>query len=111
MGPYMDIYPAQMPIADSNYINYATFGTAPCRKFVVSYYQGPFLQCQFLRGVNFTSQIVLYELQRELEIYIGNKPSCSAWNGGLAIEGIQNATGSVGIPCPGRNETVLDCYR
>src|SRR6185436_8049043 len=38
-----------------------------------------------------------------IEIYIRNKPLCSSWNGGAAIEGIQNANGTVAYVVPGRN--------
>ncbi|MBS1625512.1 MAG: gliding motility-associated C-terminal domain-containing protein [Bacteroidetes bacterium] len=102
MGPYMDIYPGLLSIADSNYINYATFGTAPCRKFVVSYYQVPYFGCT---STLLTSQIVLYETTNVIEVYIGNKQQCTTWNSSLAIEGIQNATGTVAYPVPGRNVT------
>lgn len=106
MGPYMDIAPFLLSVQDSNYVNYATFGTAPCRKFVVSYYQVPFYNSGTCPNTNLTSQIVLYETTNVIEIYIGNKQSCAGWNGGLAIEGIQNATGSTGYPVPGRNNSV-----
>lgn len=99
-GPYMDIWPGQLSVADSNYINYATFGTAPCRKFVVSYYQVPFYGCT---SVLLTSQIVLYETTNVIEVYIGSKGTCTTWNGNMALEGIQDATGTVGYAVPGRN--------
>lgn len=99
-GPYMDIFPGQLSVVDSNYINYAVFGSAPCRKFVVSYYQVPFFGCT---STLLTSQIVLYETTNVIEIYIGDKGTCTTWNGNLALEGIQNATGTVGYAVPGRN--------
>ncbi len=106
MGPYMDIIPGELSPVDSNYVNYATIGTAPNRKFVISYYKVPFYNTGDCPGDNLTSQIVLYETSNVIDVYIASKTSCSMWNGGLAIEGIQNAAGTVGYPVPGRNNTV-----
>jgi gliding motility-associated-like protein len=107
MGPYMDIAPFLLAVPhDSNYINYATIGTAPCRKFVVSFYNVPFYNTGTCPGNLLTSQMVLYETTNVIEIYIGAKISCASWNSGLAIEGIQNANGTLGYPVPGRNNSV-----
>ncbi len=103
MGPYMDVAPFLLSVQDSNYVNYATFGSAPCRKFVVSYYQTPYYNSGTCPNTLLTSQIVLYETTNVIEVYIGNKAICTGWNNGLAIEGIQNATGTVAYPVPGRN--------
>jgi gliding motility-associated-like protein len=120
MGPYQDIDPSC-----GGSIKYQILGAYPCRIFVVSYnnipmYNGACLgfdpQCVGLSG---TSQIVLYETTNAIEIYIARKESCpdptNGWNGGLAIEGIQDATGATAYAVPGRNNTVWnvtnDAYR
>jgi gliding motility-associated-like protein len=112
MGPYMDIFPGLLPLTQANYINYVTLGSYPNRRFVVSYYRVPFYSCA---TTLLTSQIVLYETTNVIEIHIGSKPTCPAWNGGLAIEGIQDATGTNGYAVPGRNNSVWtatnDAYR
>jgi len=75
-------------------------GTAPCRYLVVSWYQVPMFSCNNLIA---TQQIVLYETTNIIDIFIQNKPNCSSWNGGYAIEGLNNATGTAGVIVPGRN--------
>jgi len=107
MGPYEDIDPAI-----SGYIYYNTLGVAPCRTFVVSFTNIPDYSCTSQIA---TSQIVLYETTNVIEVNIQKKPICSSWNGGLAIEGIQNAAGTVAYPVTGRNNTqwtaTNDAYR
>jgi gliding motility-associated-like protein len=107
-GPYHDIDPSQ-----GGTIKYQIIGTFPCRIFVVSYYDIPMYDDIFLIGScwgtdHATHQIVLYETTNAIEIYTQRKESCSGWNDGLAIEGIQNATGTVGFAVPGRNLTVYN---
>lgn len=108
MGVYEDIDPTNM-----GNIYYQISGTAPCRAFVISFHQIPYYGDP--NSVNTSScsnplfatyQIVLYETTNIIDIYIENKESCSGWNGGLAIEGIQNAAGSVATVVSGRNNTV-----
>jgi len=53
-----------------------------------------------------THQIVLYENTNVIEVYMLNKPTCSSWNDGNAVVGIQNSTGTVGYTAPGRNTSV-----
>src|SRR3990172_1427500 len=97
MGPWHDIDPA---VAGDIYYN--TYGTAPCRAFVISWNQVPMFSgvCNSLIA---TSQIVLYETTNIIDIYIQNKPLCPSWNSGAAIEGIQNAAGTAAVAVPGRN--------
>ncbi len=116
MGPWQDLDPTFQ-----GDIYYSIIGTYPCRQFVVSWYQVPMYgdpnssstgscTAQFQ-----TQQIVLYETTNVIDIYIENKGTCLGWNNGLAIEGIQDATGSVAYTVPGRNATVWtatnDAYR
>ncbi|MEW6469552.1 MAG: gliding motility-associated C-terminal domain-containing protein [Bacteroidota bacterium] len=95
MGPWHDIDPS---VGGSIY--WQVLGTAPCRTLVVSWTQVPMFSCNNL--IN-TQQTVLYETTNVIDVFIQNKPVCSSWNAGAAIEGIQNATGTVAYVVPGRN--------
>lgn len=81
-------------------INYAVLGSAPCRTFVVNYSTVPHYDCNNLRT---TQQIVLYETTNVIEVYIQSKPTCSSWNSGNAVIGIQNIDGTQALAPPGRN--------
>ncbi len=95
MAPYQDINPGA-----GGEIRYATYGVPPYRRFVVSYDEVPMFSCtDFL----FTNQMVLYESLNVIDINILNKPLCEPWNGGVAIEGIQNQDGTDAYAVPGRN--------
>lgn len=98
MAPYQDVNPN-----NGGSISYITIGQAPNRIFIVTFFEVPMFSCSSLC---FTNQIKLYETTNVIEIHIGNKPLCSTWNSGVAIEGIQNATGTVAYVVPGRNYPV-----
>lgn len=95
MAPWHDIDPS---IAGS--VRWATYGTAPCRVFVVTWNQCAMFSCSNLIA---TQQIALYETTNVIETYIQNKPTCASWNSGAAIHGIQNAAGTQATVVPGRN--------
>lgn len=99
MAPWHDIDPS---IAGS--VRWATYGTAPCRVFVVTWANCAMFSCNNLIA---TQQIAIYETTNVIETYIANKPTCSAWNSGAAIHGIQNATGTMATVVPGRNYPAL----
>lgn len=98
MGFYADICPGCATPGGT--IEGATIGTAPNRKYVVSFCDVPMFSCTTLRT---SFQIVLYETTNEIEVHITNAPNCPTWNGGFAIEGIQDATGTIAFAVPGRN--------
>lgn len=78
-------------------VRYATYGTAPCRQFVVSWNS----ICQFsCTSQQVSGQAVLYEGTNVIEIYLANRQPCT-W--GNACMGIQNENGTVGIAAPGYN--------
>lgn len=54
-------------------------------------------------SLNASSQLVLHENTNIIDVFIREKTTCSAWNGGAAIEGIQNATGTIAYTVAGRN--------
>ena len=98
MLAYQDIHPG-IPGAS---IQYQTIGTAPNRMFVALYANVYFYSCTNV--CNYLA-VVLFEGSNEIEMHIGNKPTCS-FNGGRAIQGIQNANGTSAVITPGRNSTV-----
>lgn len=94
-GAYHDIDPSL-----GGTIKWYLLGTAPCRIFVVSYNAVPQYSCT---NTSTTQMMVLYETTNAIDVYVSNKPVCGGWNGGRAIIGIQNKTGTAGIAAPGRN--------
>ena len=104
MGAYHDIDPSL-----GGDIYYHTTGVAPCRTFIVSYRDVPMFDSGLFGScsgtTNATHQIVLYETTNVIEIYIKDKESCSGWNDGLAVEGIQDSTQTIAYTVPGRNNT------
>lgn len=100
-GPYHDIDPQVCGDA-----RFAVLGTAPCRVFVVNYDN----ICQFsCNTIASTHQIVLYETTNVIEVYVEDKPTCAGWNGGNALIGIQNATGTAGYTPPNRQTGPWSC--
>jgi len=94
-GAYHDIDPS---VAGD--INYAVLGTAPCRTFVVNFSNTAHFSCTNLLT---TQQIVIYETTNAIEVYIEDKPTCTTWNSGNALIGIQNIGATQGIAPPARN--------
>jgi len=90
--PFFPTYPAN--------INYAVLGAAPCRTFVVNFSTVRHYSCNSLET---TQQIVLYETTNAIEVYIKDKPTCTSWNDGNAVIGLQNIDGTKGITPPNRN--------
>lgn len=107
---YVDLNPATSP--PGNKIEWRVEGTAPCRRFVVSYY----LQANYdLTGCPFnvatnngitTMQAVLYEGSGIIDVFYHSKPACLAYQGGLAIAGVQNWAQDQAVTPPGWNGTV-----
>ncbi len=95
MCPWEDLLPPQ-----GGSQLYATIGTAPNRIFVVSYCSVPMFSCI---TTPFTGCVLLYETTNVIETHFANKFLCANWNGGAAIHGIQNATGTVAYAVAGRN--------
>ncbi|MBL4587592.1 MAG: T9SS type A sorting domain-containing protein, partial [Flavobacteriales bacterium] len=114
LGPWQDINPAFNGSAGGGgRVSYATYGVPPYRRFVASYDTVPMFSCTQLE---FTNQIVIYESLNVIDINIANKPLYETWNGGAAIEGIQNQDGTEAYVIPGRNFPELwtaqyDSYR
>ena len=105
MGCYMDMNPSQInPITGQiGSIQYQTLGTAPNRKFVVLYQNINGFSCG--SECNYLS-IILFEGSNLVDVMIGRKMSCPAWNGNLAIQGVNSPSGATATITPGRNNTV-----
>ena len=99
-GVYHDMDSRVQPREDR--ISYKTLGDAPNRVFIISFeaYQ---YSCNNLLS---KSQIKLYESSNVIDILVDEKPVCSNWNGGRAVVGIQNKSGTIGVAPPGRNNGV-----
>ena len=97
MGPWQDWHPGV-----GGQIRYQVQGTAPCRKLVVSWINVPMFSCTNLTG---TFHIVIYESTNVIENHILNKPNCTSWAGGTAVQGLHNNGGTLAVPVPGRNST------
>jgi len=113
LTPYQDL--------DNTYqgnIYYEIGGVAPCRYFKASWYNMAMFgdsestatgNC--LEDDHQTQMVIFYETTNAIEIYIQQKDvpcddgGAGYWNGGLAIEGIQNAALTTFIGVPGRNAT------
>jgi hypothetical protein len=81
-------------------IIYQTTGVMPNRKFIVEFDSVAMYSCN---NLFFSGQVILSETTNEIEMDITQKALCPSWNGGNAIEGIQNATGTEAVVIPGRN--------
>lgn len=105
MGGYQDIDPSVNPLATRR-IEYNVFGTAPCRKFVISFVDIRLFSCTNLIQ---TSQIVLHESTGLIEVFLKDKPMCPTWpsgaGAGLGILGIQDETRTKFQAAPGKNCT------
>jgi hypothetical protein len=93
-APWQDINPSLGGV-----IRYATLGTAPNRRFVVSYENVPMFSCGTSSpSIYFTGQIKLFETSNNIEMHINNKGICPGWNSGTAIMGLTSYDGLTYIP-------------
>lgn len=100
-GIYHDIDPSVF-VPSGGLVRWYLLGEAPCRIFVVSFYNLAHYDCINLRS---THMMVFYETTNTIDVYVERKDLCTSWNGGRAIIGIQNTDGSQGYVAPGRNST------
>ena len=116
MGVFTDVYPVIAASPPDRKIEYRIEGTAPCRKFIASFYHvGMFGQGNYSTGgANCNSQspstfqIVLYESTGVIEVYIENKSCIANSNpgGGNAIMGVQNWARNAAVAAPGKNASI-----
>jgi hypothetical protein len=82
-------------------ISYSIVGAAPYRKFILMFINQPqYGPCSAQKS---TFQAILYETLNTIDVQIISKPSCTAWNNGMAVTGIVNETGTIALTPPGRN--------
>jgi len=94
-GPWCDVY-----IPAGGTIDYSMQGVAPFRNFAVTWCGTAMFSCttQWL-----TTQIILYESTGIAEVHIGHHTFCTSWNGGYAICGVKDPTGTIATTAPGRD--------
>lgn len=95
MFPFHDIYPS-----NGGTIKYQTLGTAPNRRFVLTFANVPYFSCT---SIYFSGQLKLYETSNNIEVHILNKPICATWNEGGAVLGLNNYSGTTSIIPAGYN--------
>ena len=98
----IDISIADGPNNTERLIAYEVFGVAPFRTFVANYNKVAHFGGSCHNNET-TQQIVLYETTNIIEVYLKEKPTCTSWNGGNAILGIQNIGATQAYFPPGRN--------
>ncbi len=93
-GPWCDIY-----IPAGGTITWSLDGVAPNRKFAVTYCHDAMYSCttQWI-----TTQIIIYETTNIAEVHIAHHTFCT-WNGGYAVCGVKDVTGSFATVAPGRD--------
>jgi len=89
MGVYHDI-DVTIPTSPDRRIEYTTAGTAPNRKWILTFYRIPLYDCP--SSFSNTSQIILNEGTGVIEVTVYEKESCATWNFGRAMIGIQDGT-------------------
>jgi len=101
MFPWQDTNPTAINGAGTTgVITYMVCGEAPNRVFIVDFFEVGMFSCA---GMSFTNQLKLFETSNRIEMHITNKPLCAGWNGGAAIQGLENIDGTQGDIVPGRN--------
>ena len=103
MAPYHDLDPNNSIL--SQQIKYDVVGTAPYRKWILSYYNEPLYTTACLNLNTNTQQIVLYETLGIVEIFVFDKEICNNWNAGRAMIGMQDFNKTSSIMAPGRQAT------
>lgn len=101
---YRDIYPSTSDynaVTGDGGIFQGVLGEYPCRSYVLSFNNIKLYSCTSIR--TFTSMIVLYEGTNIIDIYLRDAPTCTSWNSGNGVIGLQNSNGMMGITPPGRN--------
>ncbi len=100
MGAYLDINPIITTGHPNRKIEYRLEGVAPARRLIVSYNDIGLFSCN---SSTVNEQIVIYEGTGIVEVHIKDKPTCTAWNNGNAIIGMQNWERNKFVAEPGFN--------
>ena len=106
MGAYSDFDPSAAASPLDKKIEWRIEGTAPCRRFIVSFYKiGTYGSNTCGLASPNTFQIVIYESTGLIDLFIENISCKSSTNSGKAILGIQDWTRTKAIFEPTRNAT------
>ena len=97
-GPFCD-----MDIVFGGNVTYFVTGTAPNRIFGANFCHDAMYSSSSCPGQWTTTQMLLYETSNNIDVHLQSKTICTAWNGGKAIIGVQNATGTTSTVAPGRD--------
>lgn len=104
MGAYSDLDPRTVASPTNRKIQWDVFGTAPCRKFVVSYYRvGVYGNNGCGQATPNTFQMVIHESTGIVEVFTEQKACSSSTNAGRGILGMQNYNRNLAIWAPGKN--------
>lgn len=107
MANYTDLDPRTSASPLDRKIQWEVIGTAPCRKFVVSYYRiGVYGNNACGLANPCTFQIVLHESTGIIDIFFENKSCQTTSSGGRAILGLQNWNQDQAVSVPGHNNAV-----
>lgn len=101
MGPYHDLQP-EYPTSPTQLINYVVSGSAPNRRWVLSFYKVPLFSVACQNLIENTHQIILYESSGVIEVSVYDKQICPGWNSGKSMIGLQNWNRDIGIMPPNR---------
>jgi len=106
MTAYTDLNPATSASPADRKIEWRQEGTAPFRRFIVSFFHvGTFGANSCGRSTPTTFQIVLHESTGVIEFFVESKICQSTSSGGRTIMGIQNWQRNKAVAAPGRNAT------
>jgi gliding motility-associated-like protein len=106
-GAYHDIDPSITNMHPNRRIEYRIEGTAPSRRMIISFNDIALFSFS-CNNLTCNQQIILYEGTNIVEVNIKDKPTCSSWNDGLAIIGIQNWAQNRAVAVQGLNPGVRD---
>ena len=104
MGVFHDIDPS-VTTSPNRRIKYDIVGSAPHRKFILSFYKIPLFSSACNSLIENTHQIVLYEGLNIVEIFVNSVQQCPSWNQGRKMIGLQSLDKTKGIMAPGRTST------
>lgn len=104
MGVFHDLDPS-VTTSPTQQIKYDVVGTAPHRRFILSYYKVPLFSATCNSLIQNTHQIVLYESLGIIEVFVNDVQQCATWNQGRKMIGLQNFDKTKGIMAPGRTST------
>ncbi len=102
MPAYSDLDPRLSASPGDRKIMWFVKGTAPCRKYIISFYHIGVFGNGCPTPAN-TFQIVLHESTGLIEYFFENKACNSSTNSGRGIFGIQNWNRDKAVSMPGRN--------